>query len=107
MRGSEVVNEVAVIATLRAALNRDDELAALLIKQAKAVRGAEPGCLVYRVHRSTSDPRLFVFYEVYADEAAFEAHRASAHLAEYRKLRDSQRLAAGPADVQVLRSITE
>jgi quinol monooxygenase YgiN len=107
MRGSEVVNEVAVIATLRAALNRDDELAALLIKQAKAVRGAEPGCLVYRVHRSTSDPCLFVFYEVYADEPAFEAHRASAHLAEYRKLRESQRLAAGPADVQVLRSITE
>jgi len=39
------------------------------------VRKAEPGCLVYRPHRSTKDPDVFVFYEQYKDDAAFDAHR--------------------------------
>ena len=100
-------NETVVIARLRAAPDRADALAALLIEQADAVRRAEPGCLLYRVHRATDDADVFLFYEVYADDAAFEAHRSSAHLAEYRKRRDSQGLVAGPADVQVFRSITD
>jgi (4S)-4-hydroxy-5-phosphonooxypentane-2,3-dione isomerase len=40
---------------------------------------AEPGCEAYQAHRSTEDPRTFLLYERYADEAAAEAHRASAH----------------------------
>ena len=84
-----------------------DALAALLIEQAAAVRRAEPGCLLYRVHRATDDTEVFLFYEVYVDDAAFDAHRSSAHLAEYRNRRDSQRLVAGPAEVHLFRSITD
>ena len=40
---------------------------------------AEPGCLCFLVNRSAADPDRFVLYEQYADEAAFRAHRASAH----------------------------
>ena len=36
----------------------------------------EPGNHAYIFHRSTQDPRVFMFYEEYADEAALEAHRA-------------------------------
>jgi len=32
------------------------------------VRKAEPGCLVYRPHRSTKDPDVFIFYEQYKDQ---------------------------------------
>ena len=36
----------------------------------------EPGNHAYIFHRSTQDPRVFMFYEEYADQAALEAHRA-------------------------------
>lgn len=36
----------------------------------------EPGNQAYIFHRSTQDPRVFMFYEAYADQAALEAHRA-------------------------------
>jgi autoinducer 2-degrading protein len=40
---------------------------------------AEPGCISYFAHRDTSDPRRFMFYEQYVDEAAFAAHQATEH----------------------------
>lgn len=40
---------------------------------------AEPGCLAYIAHRDVSDPRRFMFYEQYVDEAAFQVHLASDH----------------------------
>jgi len=43
----------------------------------------EPGCLLYIGHQSTEDPRKFLFYEQYKDEAALQAHRDSAHFQQY------------------------
>ena len=40
---------------------------------------AEDGCLVYRVNRDPADPRVFLLYEEYADEAAYRAHGESDH----------------------------
>ena len=40
----------------------------------------EPGNRAYICHRSTQDPRVFMLYEEYDDQAALEAHRA--HLRE-------------------------
>jgi quinol monooxygenase YgiN len=40
----------------------------------------EPGNHTYIFHRSTQDPRVFMLYEEYDDQAALEAHRA--HLRE-------------------------
>ena len=101
------MSTVTVVATLRAARGKADALAALLTEQAGVVRESEPGCLAYRVHRSTKDPDAFLFYETYADDAAFDAHRASPHLADYRKRRDEQGLLEGSVDVKVYRAITE
>jgi len=36
----------------------------------------EPGNQAYIFHRSTQDPRVFMLYEEYDDQAALEAHRA-------------------------------
>jgi quinol monooxygenase YgiN len=98
---------VTVVAHIRAAQGKGDALAALLVEQAAAVRKSEPGCLVYRPHRSTSDPHLFLFYETYADDAAFEIHRKSPHLAAYRKRREELGLVDGPVDVKVFRALTD
>jgi (4S)-4-hydroxy-5-phosphonooxypentane-2,3-dione isomerase len=39
----------------------------------------EPGCIRYEANRSTEDPRQFLIYEVYRDEAAQKAHEDSEH----------------------------
>jgi quinol monooxygenase YgiN len=43
----------------------------------------EPGCLQWMAHQSKEDPRCFVLYEEYVDEAALDLHRASPHFAQY------------------------
>jgi quinol monooxygenase YgiN len=102
-----MTNTLTVVARLRAAKTKGDALAAMLAEQAAAVRNSEPGCLVYRVHRSTTDPGAFLFYETYVDDTAYELHRKSPHLAAYRQRREQEGLLAGPVEVEVYRSFTE
>jgi len=45
----------------------------------------EPGCRMYEVHRSTTNPRQFFLYEQYVDQAALDAHRAAPHFEQYAK----------------------
>ena len=98
---------LTVVAKLRAAKGKGDALAALLREQVAAVRAAEPGCLVYRAHRSPRDPEAFYFYEQYRDEAAFDTHRKAPHLAAYRERREREGLTEGGAEVEIYRSITD
>ena len=44
----------------------------------------EQGCLRFDVIQQIDDPNRFMLYEVYRDEAAIEAHRATAHYATWR-----------------------
>jgi quinol monooxygenase YgiN len=92
---------IVVVARVRAVKGKGDALAAFLVEQSATVRKVEPGCLEYTPHRSQEDPELFLFYEKYRDAAAFEAHRTSSHMADYRKRREAQGLTEGPAEVQV------
>ncbi|MDP9470615.1 MAG: antibiotic biosynthesis monooxygenase [Chloroflexota bacterium] len=55
---------------------RDDEVTRLL-RAMIPISLAEPGCALYTVNRSTEDPRRFLLYEQYRDEASFQAHTAS------------------------------
>ena len=71
-----------VLAELRARPAREAELAAFMTRHAEASR-AEPGCRVFDVCRDPADAQAFVLYEVYADEAAYQAHRATAHYARF------------------------
>ncbi|HYB42212.1 MAG TPA: putative quinol monooxygenase [Candidatus Methylomirabilis sp.] len=98
---------LTVVAKLRAAKGKGDALAAFLKEQAAAVKAKEPGCLVYRAHRSQKDPEAFYFYEQYKDEAAFDAHRKAAHLAAFRERREREGLVEGGAEVEIYRSITD
>ena len=53
---------------------------------AKVVRESRKGagCLAYSLARDVADPDLFILYERWADEAAFQAHFASPHATEFR-----------------------
>jgi quinol monooxygenase YgiN len=102
-----MVNVLTVVAKLRAARGKGDALAALLAEQAAVILNAEPGCLVYRVHRSTKDPELFLFYQTYVDDTALALHRKGPHLAAYRQRREKEGLVDGLVEVETFRSITE
>ena len=102
-----MANVLTVVAKLRATKGKGDALAAFLSEQAAVVLGAEPGCFVYRAHRSTTDPELFLFYETYVDDKAFEAHRNAPHLSAFRQRREEQGLVDGKVEVEIYRSITE
>ncbi len=52
---------------------------ALVADTAAGIREREPGTLVYACHRVQGQPRQRVFYELYRDRAAFDAHEASEH----------------------------
>jgi quinol monooxygenase YgiN len=61
---------------------REDEAAEHFRRLVPASR-AEPGNLMYVVHRATNEPRTFFIYEQYRDRDALDAHRASAHFDEH------------------------
>ena len=67
-----------------AAAARFDELTAEVVE---AIAAQEPGTLVYATHRVAGDPMGRVFYEVYADEAAFGIHEEAAHVLRFHALK--------------------
>jgi quinol monooxygenase YgiN len=60
---------------------KDGELDAVLaaLRQLVEASRAEPGCLLYQVHRSPDEENVLFLYEQYADQAAFQAHAESEH----------------------------
>jgi quinol monooxygenase YgiN len=102
-----MTDALTVVAKIRAAKGKGDALAALLTEQCAAIRKAEPGCLAYRLHRSAKDPELFLFYEIYRDEAALDAHRKAPHLAAYRERREKNGLTEGAVEVEIFRALTD
>ncbi len=70
---------MAYVAVIARVTVREGKAAEYLAAFAPLLEQAErePGTLVYAVHRSTDDPHVFCTTEVYADDEAFAAHRAS------------------------------
>ena len=70
---------IGVIATLQVQDGKAEDFEALFGELAAQVRGNEPGNLAYQLCRSRSEPNTYKVLEIYRDEAALEAHRASDH----------------------------
>ncbi|MQT12934.1 putative quinol monooxygenase [Segnochrobactrum spirostomi] len=75
-------NPVKIIATLVAKPGNADALRALLDDLVAASR-TEPGNLRYDLWQDSADPNRFVVDELYRDDAAVAAHRASPHFQTY------------------------
>ena len=63
---------------------REGEMAAVFSRLTEESR-KEPGCVTYQVHKHKTEARRFFVYELYKDDAALEAHRASAHFLQYAR----------------------
>jgi quinol monooxygenase YgiN len=77
-----MANPVKIVAILAARPGRAGELRTLLDGMVVSSR-AEPGNLQYDLWRDHADAGRFVLMELYADDAAVAAHRASPHFKNY------------------------
>jgi len=98
-------NVLTVVAKIYPKPEKADEVRALLVKMAEAVRAAEPECIVYRPHRLEGTPSVFLFYEQYRSDAAFEFHKTAPHLAGYRA--EMKGLVARPTEIELYRALTD
>jgi quinol monooxygenase YgiN len=71
-----------VIARWIAKPGKEDGVAAALEKLARSSR-QESGCLKYLANRNLEDPRVFLLYEEYIDEQAYQAHAESGHFKRF------------------------
>ncbi|WP_250445994.1 putative quinol monooxygenase [Actinotalea sp. C106] len=62
------------------AARRFDELTTGVVD---AITAHEPGTLVYATQSMVDEPLARVFYEVYADDAALQAHEDAPHVQEF------------------------
>lgn len=69
----------AVVAEIRAKPGKEDALRAITLPLVAKVR-AEPHNLLYFLHEDRQAPGHFVFYEIFATQADFEAHNATPHV---------------------------
>jgi quinol monooxygenase YgiN len=71
---------MAYVLTARMTAREGEEERALeLLTQLAAASQQEPGNVHYIPHRAVDNPRTFLIYEQYRDEAAFEAHGQTEH----------------------------
>jgi quinol monooxygenase YgiN len=75
---------VCVIFRVKMKPGKEEEALAQFRKMVESVEANEPGTLVYAFHRPQDDPSEIVFWEAYADDAAFKAHMGTAHMGEMR-----------------------
>ena len=74
---------MTVIARLKVKAGSETTFEQAAQKMIAHVKAHEPGTLMYVLNRNTADPTEFVFYEVYADTAAFAAHGNSEPMQQF------------------------
>ena len=60
----------------------------LVARTGKQIRSHEPGTLIYTVHRVDGQPLQRIFYELYRDRAAFEAHENQDYVQAFLSARE-------------------
>jgi len=63
-----------VLAELKVRPDKIDDAKVAFRRLMQDVKAAEPGTLTYTIHQRTDNPAIFVVYEQYTDEAAFQTH---------------------------------
>jgi quinol monooxygenase YgiN len=58
---------------------REAEFESLFGELRKTMHDQEPGCLLYSLLKSRTNPRAYIVHEQYGDAAALAAHESSPH----------------------------
>ena len=57
-----------------------------MLADARSALEAEPGVVQFDMHQAEDDPNRFYMYEVFRDEAAFQAHLQTPHVDRLREM---------------------
>lgn len=82
--GSERIVVWAGLRVQDGAIEAFKELAAPVIEATRQ----EPGCIKYDLLQDSADPQTFYFFEEYADENAYKAHREMSYMPAMREGRE-------------------
>jgi D-3-phosphoglycerate dehydrogenase len=93
---------LTVIAELRFDPAHRDAMLELAQRHVRNTLAAEPDCLRFELVAPKDDPGVLIFSEMFASEAAFAAHRESAHAAWFREARAAY---VNEANVRELRPV--
>ena len=77
------MKELVLAVSLKIKPDCVDKFKAECLKNGKAARETEPGCKQFDIVVDPNDPTKAMLYEIYADEAAFEAHQQTPHFKHY------------------------
>jgi quinol monooxygenase YgiN len=83
-RGKEAIMYV-IIAPIQIREGYKDRFIESVTEDARSSVRDEPGCLRFDVIQDANDANRIWLYEVYKDEAAFQAHLQSPHLLKFRE----------------------
>ena len=72
-----------VISPIQIIEGHKEELVNELLEEAKVVATDEPGCLRFEVIQDAGDSNRIWIYEVFTDEAAFQAHAKAPHVTKF------------------------
>ncbi len=70
---------VGIVATIKIQDGKNAEFEAAATEMMGLVKANEPGNSLYQFCKSKTDATTYVVMEIYADQAALEAHGKSAH----------------------------
>ena len=73
-----------IIAPIQIKEGCKDQFMEAIIEDAKGSVNDEPGCLRFDVIQDAGDENRIWLYEVYRDEAAFQAHTQAPHFIKFR-----------------------
>lgn len=76
-------NVITVTATLKLNPDKADEAITAIKELVAGVEKSEPGVLAYICNRGLQDRNEIMFFEIYADQTATEAHGKTAHMAKF------------------------
>jgi autoinducer 2-degrading protein len=84
MRAIWEANVYAIWVTVKVKPDKREQFLSVIEDDSICSVRDEPGCVRFDVLQDQSDPNTYYFYEVYHDEAAFQAHTQTPHLARWR-----------------------
>jgi (4S)-4-hydroxy-5-phosphonooxypentane-2,3-dione isomerase len=78
------MSKLVIIGTIEFAPGKRDQVTPLLMEHRARCLKNEPGTLQFEVMLPREDDSRILIYEVYQDDAAFEAHRNAPSIGQWR-----------------------
>jgi quinol monooxygenase YgiN len=81
------MNKISIVANFEAVEGKFEQLLKLIKEHAQRCVDNEPGCLYFDITVPREERNHILLYEVYAGQAALDAHLSTDHMREFRKSR--------------------